>query len=322
MLVHDNYKDTIVQGELLLFHTLWNTTNDNMFIARRDKDGVFFSEKTNHALKKMFNLSEEQIDGVSLKNLFDEKSYNKIAKKYEKCIEENRPLSYEEIHILDDTGTRYWNTTILPIVDKENDIIRIFGISREITQLKRLNETLEIEVKKRTEELEEALVKIKEISITDKLTGLYNRHYLDTALEDIQKMAKRHDIQYGLVILDIDDFKAVNDTYGHIVGDVILKEFSLLLKNSIRETDILGRWGGEEFLIIISHTSEESILTLANHIRKKIENNTFPKIKKMTASFGASLIKKGDKINSFIYKADSALFKAKAKGKNRVEIEN
>ncbi len=136
------------------------------------------------------------------------------------------------------------------------------------------------------------------------------------------KIVNRHDIKYGLILLDIDDFKLVNDTYGHNLGDILLKEFSLLLKNSIRETDILGRWGGEEFLIVVSHTSKEAILTLANHIKEKIEKHSFSKVNKITASLGISLVKKNEDVNSFLFRSDTALYKAKRNGKNTIEIEN
>jgi len=293
-----------------------------MFIVRLSEDGIFINEKANNAQRSLVNLTVEQTDNVALNTILDEKTYKEVEKRYNKCIQEKKPLSYEEEYIIDDKGPRFWNTTIIPVIDKENDIIRIFGISREITQLKRLNENLELEVNKRTHQLEEALEKIKQISITDKLTGLYNRYHIDSVLENNQKMADRHDICYGLILLDIDDFKLVNDTYGHNAGDLLLKEFSSLLKNSIRQTDILGRWGGEEFLIIVSHTSEDSLLTLAEHIREKIENYSFTDIPKITASFGVSLLKKDEEIQSVLHRADIALYKAKEKGKNMVQLEH
>ena len=321
MIVHEEFNNVIVQGELLLFHTLWNTTNDNMFIIRQNKDGDFIIEKTNNAQKINFNLVDQQIDGVSVKKFLDATTYKNITEKYKLCIKVKKPITYEEKLIIDNKSARYWQTTIIPIIEKESNITRIFGISREITELKLLNENLEIEVKKRTEQLKEALIEIKKISITDKLTGLYNRHHLDSLLVDIQGIINRYDTNYGLILVDIDDFKNINDTYGHQVGDVILKELSILLKNSVRETDTVGRWGGEEFLIILPSISRESIITLSNNIREKIEKNTFSTIKNMTASFGSSLIKKNDNAISFISRTDKALYKAKRKGKNRVEIE-
>lgn len=319
MIVHDNYDESIVEGELSLFHALWNTTNDNMFIVKRYKDGDFINEKTNASLKKVFHLENEGIDGVSLKIILDEKSYNSVSNIYKNCLEENKPLTYEESHIIDDEE-RFWNTTIIPIIDNENDFIRIFGISKEITQLKRLNESLEQEVKKRTKDLENALVQIKQISITDKLTGLYNRHYIDSVLDNMQKMLNRYDTNYALILLDIDDFKDVNDTYGHNIGDMVLKDFSTLLKNSIRETDILGRWGGEEFLLIVPNATKDSIFILANNLKDKIQEYDFKDVSKLTASFGVSILQKDDEVSSFFTRVDKSLYQAKKNGKNRVEF--
>jgi len=315
---HKNYDETIVKGELLLFHTLWHTTNDNMFIIKRTNDGEFITEKTNSSLKEIFNFDEEQIDGVSLKEVLDEHTYNSLSSRYNRCIELGQPISYEEKYSINETGERFWNTTILSIDDKENDIVRIFGISREITELKKINENLELEVKKRTQELESALDEIKKISVTDKLTGLYNRHHLDKELEDIKNMIKRYDSPYGFILLDIDDFKKVNDYYGHHTGDLVLKEFSSLLEKFTRETDIVGRWGGEEFLIIVPFTNEESILKVANNLKKRIEIYDFSKVGLVTSSFGVTLSRDSDSAESIITRADDALYKAKNRGKNAV----
>ena len=318
MIIHDNYNEAIVEGELLLFHTLWNTTNDNMFIVRRNKNGEYINEKTNNALKKIFNLNSE--DGQSLKEILNEKDYKHISEKYGKCIDANKALSYEESLFVNKTEKLFWNTIIIPVIDKENDCIRIFGIARDITELKRLNENLDLEVKKRTQELENALLDIKKMSERDKLTGLYNRHYTDSILEDMQKMSQRYDTKCGLILIDIDDFKRVNDTYGHPIGDCVLKEFSSLLNKTIRETDTLGRWGGEEFLLVVPNATKEAVLSLSDKLREKIEQYNFTSVKNITASFGVSLLKKDEDIASLVIRTDKALYKAKSNGKNRVEF--
>lgn len=309
----------LIKGELTLFRTIWNLSKDNMFIVRKEKN-QYISEKMNPSLRNMFNLTEEQSSEINLNEFLDENMYKKITNKYDECINKNEIMSYEEAHVLDKFKPRYWDTTIIPIIDKKENIIRIFGISKEITQLKRINETLELEVKKRTKELEKTLDKLKKVSITDKLTGVYNRHYLDSLLEDTAKIIKRYENNYGVIILDLDKFKDINDNFGHHAGDVVLKEFAQLLKNSIRETDIIGRWGGDEFLLLVPFTTKDSILVLANHIRNIIECYKFSYINKLTISLGITIIKRNDTEESLISRADKALYKAKKEGKNKVEI--
>lgn len=177
------------------------------------------------------------------------------------------------------------------------------------SKLQAYNKELEEKVLERTVELEQ-------ISITDRLTGLYNRHKLDNVLENEFKRSHRFGSSFSLIMIDIDDFKLVNDTYGHQFGDKVLMELSNLL--SSRTTDIIGRWGGEEFLIITQETKLEGALLVAENIRLKIDQHIFPKIGSITASFGVSTYKQGDTINHLISRTDSALYTSKGNGKNQV----
>ncbi|MEA3354494.1 MAG: PAS domain-containing sensor histidine kinase [Campylobacterota bacterium] len=134
----DNKFDSVANGELLLFRTLWNNSSDNMFIVSLDDYGNFINESCNRSQEKTFNLTPGQVDGVKLKDILDEEIYRSLADKYNQCISLNKAVTYEESVIVDDTGERYFTTTILPVKDDEG--IRIFGVSREITELRRLEE--------------------------------------------------------------------------------------------------------------------------------------------------------------------------------------
>jgi len=111
----------------------------------------------------------------------------------------------------------------------------------------------------------------------------------------------------------------INDTFGHNVGDDVLVELSKILKQNSRKTDTVGRWGGEEIIIICSETDTNGAFDFANNLRKTIENHEFPTVKKVTISCGVSQCKKTDTITSIILKADNALYKAKENGRNKVE---
>lgn len=240
----------IIQGELKLFRTLWHASSDNMFIVKRGDNGDYLSEKCNRSMELTFHIEPNQLDGVPIKEILDPETHRKISGRYDQCIERNEPISYEERHVIDETGERVWNTTILPVVDDENEVVRIFGISREITPLvnaektvKKMNEFLEAKVEARTHELQNALEEMERISVLDKLTGLYNRHKLDEVLEKELASATRYQTPFGIILLDIDHFKTVNDLYGHRTGDTVLQELGALLKSHSRKTDTVGRRG-------------------------------------------------------------------------------
>jgi two-component system cell cycle response regulator len=156
---------------------------------------------------------------------------------------------------------------------------------------------------------------------TDALTGLYNRRYILNELENQHKIAKRNERTYSLVIIDIDDFKKVNDTFGHPAGDEFLKKFAYVLNHSLREQDIPGRVGGEEFLIILPETSIDGAFRLADRIRERIrkteliyEGNAI----KTTISAGVSQFESNTESHALFRLADHALYKAKQSGKNLV----
>jgi len=179
-------------------------------------------------------------------------------------------------------------------------------------KLQAYNKELEEKVRERTSKLEK-------ISITDRLTGLYNRHKTDSVLENEFKRSERFGSSFSLLLLDIDNFKSVNDIYGHQAGDKVLVEIANLLLDSIRTIDIVGRWGGEEFLIIAPQTESKGALSIAESIRLKIEKHSFSKIGSITVSLGISTYKQGDTIDDLMSRADSALYIAKAEGKNQIQ---
>ena len=199
----------------------------------------------------------------------------------------------------------------------------IYNLSSSLTDMSKsiaqYQTDLENKVEERTLELKEKNLELERLSVTDKLTGLYNRIKLDDSLSMAQERVNRYDETFGVIIIDIDFFKIVNDTHGHQAGDVILVEFSNLLAKSVRKTDILGRWGGEEFMIVCTQTNLENIILLAEKIRKTIETFNFSVVEHKTASFGVATYQQKETLETMIDRADQALYIAKEKGRNRVE---
>ena len=160
------------------------------------------------------------------------------------------------------------------------------------------------------------------LSSTDQLTSLSNRRRLEECLEQKLKESERESF-FSVVMIDIDRFKTINDTYGHEIGDPVLIHTAHLMRDSIRASDILGRWGGEEFLLILPQTSLEGALIIAEEVRLKICQFTFENYpQRVTMSLGVSMYRMGDTPNSILRRADNALYRAKNSGRNRVEHED
>lgn len=163
---------------------------------------------------------------------------------------------------------------------------------------------------------------VEKLAITDSLTGLYLRRYFYDRLNEELQRSRRHKSEFGFLMLDIDDFKRANDMYGHLVGDVILKDIGHLIKDSVREIDLVSRYGGEEFALILPDTNPEGAVVVAERIRKRIEEHVFKAYDeqlKITISAGMSAYPK-DSVDAddLIEKADAALYEAKKMGKNVV----
>ncbi len=182
-------------------------------------------------------------------------------------------------------------------------------------QYTKLNKRLAYEIETR-KKLEQDLIVAATI---DKLTQIYNRRKLEAIIETEIERAKRYNRPLSLIMLDIDDFKRVNDTYGHQVGDNVLKELANILKNNIRVSDTAGRWGGEEFMIVVPETAANNAWELAEKIRNLIASSSFAGSCIITISLGLAQLQPGDNFDSFLKRVDDALYQAKSRGKNRVE---
>lgn len=163
---------------------------------------------------------------------------------------------------------------------------------------------------------------VEKMAITDSLTGLYVRRYFTERLDEELGRSARHNLRFSFLMLDIDDFKKINDTYGHLVGDVVLKDIGRIIRENIREIDLACRYGGEEFAVILPETSKDGAFVVADRIRKRSEEHIFKAYDerlKLTVSIGVSSYP-DDSANQagLIEAADRALYKGKRSGKNVV----
>ena len=169
-------------------------------------------------------------------------------------------------------------------------------------------------------ELDELYQEQERLTIMDSLTGVYNRSKFQQLFEEEWENSQRINQAMALIILDIDDFKKVNDTYGHDFGDVALVQLAELIQSKLTPGHIFARWGGEEFIIFALNTTEKDAFQVAESLRFFIETKQFSGISKLTASFGVALYEKDITKDELIQRADIALYKAKKNGKNQVRL--
>ncbi len=214
------------------------------------------------------------------------------------------PIKYEK-------GVNYelvWKIAIGSLIA----ILLVVYWNRKIIKTNRLLEEAQKDIEEKNKELEK-------LATTDKLTSLYNRRKIEELLEFEINRSERFNHNFGLAIVDIDKFKEVNDTYGHQIGDKVLKEIANILNTNRRKTDFVGRYGGEEFIIICPESDVEGVIKLMETFKEKICKHKFSKVGNKTASFGVTMSQRGDTIESILKRADDALYQAKDNGRNKIE---
>ena len=204
-------------------------------------------------------------------------------------------------------------------ITKPIDFAELKARLRSMLRIKRLQEALE----EREKELLEVNERLTYMSQTDALTGLDNRRHLNERIEEMFSHAKRLNEPYSLVMCDLDKFKSVNDTYGHQAGDEVLKQLADILKDEAREIDRVGRYGGEEFMLLLPGTVLDAAVTFAERVRKRIEGNTFTfpgGTLTRTSSFGVAgwPHPQIEQCDDLVRTADDALYVAKETGRNKV----
>ena len=181
--------------------------------------------------------------------------------------------------------------------------------------------SLRTRLKQSNRELQQALEKVHDLSIHDELTGLYNRRYLTEALRREQARSARSGSQFSVCLLDLDRFKEINDECGHAAGDAVLQQFAKLAQVGLRGGDVCGRYGGEEFLLLLPQTEAARAKLIAERLRLAIEQRDFSGVcvpRRITATLGVAAYRAGEDVAQTIARADAALYRGKAQGRNCV----
>ncbi len=201
--------------------------------------------------------------------------------------------------------TYYHSRDYLISVISISIILVMIFIFLNISLSKKLKKTIEI---------------VKMLSMTDELTKIFNRKKLNQSISEEINRAKRYNEKFSIIMFDIDHFKKINDTFGHDIGDEVLKNIAKIVGSQLRITDVFGRWGGEEFIIISPKTLKEEALNLAERIRKSIKDFAFPVVKNVTCSLGVTEWTTQDDEKSLLKRVDDALYEAKESGRNKVVV--
>ena len=224
-------------------------------------------------------------------------------------------------------GGELLNSTIVAVGFREGDVPAGYVVKmivdaeqqNEHTTYKLLSDRLATFLEATTNELEATIAELESLAQHDQLTGIYNRRRMDEIITQRLTQGRRRDDQgVALLMYDIDHFKRINDTYGHEVGDIALTELTRCVKSVIRDDDAIGRWGGEEFLVLANNTTLVQATDLAERIRKRVAITPFTHIGSMTVSVGVTCAREGDTAAALFARVDDALYDAKNNGRNCV----
>lgn len=305
------------------------------------KQGIVTS--INHTLLQMLNLEVEHVKGRHFNTILTAPSriyfqtyfppllteYKKVNEMYITIKSEN-----DKIPVLLNAVERNINNSIqiecvlIPMQGRdeyENELITDKRKTEKIlletdAAYMKLKELM-LQVEEKQEQLLELNRQLQMLATTDTLTGLKNRRFLQEKLLDLLNETQINDYPFSLLLLDVDHFKKVNDTYGHPTGDAVLQELSMKLLQETSDQDIVARMGGEEFIILLPHTDSQTALLTAERIREFIAESTWNSIQ-ITISIGVTTYIHGDNLESLLSNADEALYASKKEGRNRVTVMN
>ena len=242
------------------------------------------------------------------------------ALEHNKRVQTEGPQTFEWLVRRRD-GSHFWAEISLSLclIDGHS---RLLATTRDISQRKAAEEALQqarAAAEAANRELQAANRELQRLATTDSLTGVWNRHHFEEALTaEIRRVARYRKQPLSLMLFDLDHFKEINDTHGHPVGDQVLIALTRRIQDQVRAVDVLARWGGEEFMVLLPHTRGEDAVKLAEKLRQLVAGEPFPEVGQVTSSFGVAEYRPQETSAQWLKRVDDALYAAKAGGRNRV----
>ena len=277
---------------------------------------------------KLRGFSVAEVMTQSWSDIFPPKSLGLVQEHFQDFLgrlqrgEPLQPVQLELMQICHD-GTLVWTEIMAsPLISLDGQFKEILGVTRNIDARKRAELALR-QARDRAEQINRALqaanAELRRLATTDDLTGLWNRrHFQQVVATEIGRVA-RYNEPLSLLMFDIDHFKMINDTHGHLVGDEVLIALSHRVRDNLREVDVLARWGGEEFVVMLPHCGATQARQLAEKLRTLIAADPFPGVGQITSSFGVTQYRPPETADAWLTRVDGVLYQAKMAGRNRVE---
>lgn len=275
-----------------------NCANDAIFVCDSSQRIVFVNESferlTGYSYAEAVGNTPSMLSG-GIKDEYSDETVSSAIRERKTLvgIMRNRHKNGDEYYV---------HQSISPLETTALDDIYFVSISKDITRRIRERQALE------------------EMALQDSLTGVLNRRGAELLLASKMEEASTSEHSLAVIIADVDRFKRFNDSYGHEAGDLVLKEVATSLRHSLRDGDLVARWGGEEFLIALPGAEESTAYKLVERLRNQLAQINLEGLPQITASFGLAIYQPGESLAEALKRADSALYKAKSAGRNRTEI--
>lgn len=293
--------------------TLYKRILDNLY------EGVYFVDRTRKIL--YWNTAAEKLTGYSSEEMIGKHCYanilNHVDSSGKKLCAGGCPLH----HTIQDGVER---EALVYLHHKDGHRVEVMVKTIPLWEDNKVTGAVEVFISDKSKaDTYKEIEDLREMAMKDALTNLPNRRWTETFLANHMQNYHAMDREFGVLMIDIDDFKGINDVYGHDTGDKVLKAIAKTMQNAFRRSDIVGRWGGEEFLAVLPGIDKMQLEKIAQKVRVLIEHSylrDIAKEDKTTISLGATVVKEGDTIETLLKRADIGLYASKQNGKNTVTM--
>lgn len=290
-------------------------------VAIKDIKGRYLH--ANQKFTRYANAKHEKIIGHFDKNFLPPERARTLHTAEKLAISKQAGISCEENILIDDSHFPYLSTRF-PIFNEQQDMIALGIVAldasnryRDISEIERSLKTAE----QINEQLRDTLTALEQLAGTDRLTQAWNRRRFEETVDNEIHRANRYAHPVSMLLLDIDHFKAINDAYGHLAGDRVLVQVADRMREALRKTDSLTRWGGEEFIVLMPNTGMSHAIALAERIQQQLAAHAFDGVGQVTASIGVAEYQPGSSHQEWLERTDRAMYKAKHDGRNRIEVD-
>jgi diguanylate cyclase (GGDEF)-like protein/PAS domain S-box-containing protein len=299
MIANDYTEQKRMEDDLYLTNQILSTVQHPMAIL--DEQERF--KRVNGAFSAVFSPHKTDLEGARFSDIITRDWYEKNLLPQFEQARSGQPVESQNWYRFSHLGERFLRSHIYPLFSGQQSFSGLVLHFIDLTEMKRMEE------------------KLLQLSITDALTGLFNRNHFQTLSEAEMARSSRYGIPLAFIMYDIDHFKRINDNFGHDQGDVVLKAISKQVQTQIRDTDSLFRWGGEEFILLLPHTTGNEAVVLAERIRLGIEHTPFSIVGQVTCSFGVTAYNGRESGSHLFNRLDELLYESKKGGRNRVTAE-